>query len=374
MHDSKVTAMNNPFSILKQDTGSRARTGRLATAHGTIDTPVYMPVGTLGTVKAVTSRQVRDIGFSLILANTYHLFIRPGLEVIDRFGGLHGFMAFPGAILSDSGGFQVYSLARFVKLTDKGMAFKSHVDGAAHFLTPEDIIAVQERLNTDIMMPLDQCISYTEDEQLIRDSVRRTTLWAKRSKQAQTKNLLFGIIQGGFSHQYREQAAKEIVDLDFSGYAIGGVSVGEPKDKMYDIIAFTAGLLPRERAKYVMGVGLPQDIVYAVLQGVDMFDCVIPTRHARNGYLFTTEGKLIIKHARFRRDTGPIDAGCTCPTCQNYSRAYLRHLYLCNEILFHMLATVHNLHFYHTLLAEIKTHIANHTLQQYYSHIQSLDY
>ncbi len=363
------------FRIDIKDENSFARTGCLTLGHSLVRTPVFMPVGTYGTIKALTSSQVSETGFSLILSNTYHIFLRPGTDLIKRYGNLHRFMAFDGSILTDSGGFQVYSLSKFIQISDKGIGFKSHIDGREFFLSPEDVIGLQEIIGSDIMMPLDQCIPYPSDEKLIRKSVSRTTLWARRSLSARkSNNLLFGIVQGGFSHEYREKSAYEISGLDFDGYAIGGVSVGEPQDRMYGIIEFTRKRLPDEKPKYVMGIGLPQDIVFSVLNGIDMFDCVIPTRHARNGYLFTPQGKLLIKNARYRDDTGPIDPDCPCHTCRNYTRAYLRHLYISGEILYHILASLHNITFYKRLMDTITRHIEDQTLNSYYQEIKELNY
>jgi len=363
------------FFIEYSDPDSRARAGRLILKHGTVQTPVFMPVGTAGTVKALTSQQLQEIGFDLILSNTYHIFLRPGTELIKKYQGLHNFMAYQGSILTDSGGFQIYSLSKFIRIQNEGIRFKSHIDGEEFFLSPEDVINIQEIIGSDIMMPLDHCIPYDSSEKTLVESVERTSLWAERSVKARrSENLLFGIVQGGFSEGFRKKSAQEISSLALDGYAIGGVSVGEPQEMMYHVIEMTQAMLPLEKPRYVMGIGLPQDIVFSVMQGIDMFDCVIPTRHARNGYLFTPEGKLLIKNARYRDDTRPVEEGCPCPACSHYTRAYLRHLYICKELLYHILASLHNITFYKRLMDSIRQHIISGTLTDYYRQVKEHDY
>lgn len=363
------------FKIEFHSNETEARLGKLYLNHSETQTPVFMPVGTLGTIKALTSQQIAETGFSLILSNAYHIFLRPGLQLLKKYGGLHSFMAWDSSILTDSGGFQVYSLSKFMKLSDRGIRFKSHFDGGEYFLSPEDIIEIQEIIGSDIMMPLDQCIPYNSREELVEESIARTSLWAERSKEARkTNSLLFGIIQGGFYHDLRERSALEIRNIGFDGYAIGGVSVGEPQEKMYDIIEHTSAFIDREKPSYVMGIGLPQDIVFAVMNGIDMFDCVIPTRHARNGYIFTFQGKILIKNAKYTEDIRPIEPDCPCIACRYYTRAYLRHLYICKEITYCILASIHNITFYKRLMEKIKIRIREGRLKAFYNEIKSLDY
>jgi queuine tRNA-ribosyltransferase len=318
-----------------------------------------MPVGTQATVKAVTPENLCELGAEIILGNTYHLFIRPGHELIKTLGGLHRFMNWPRPILTDSGGFQIFSLRELAKITEAGAAFKSHLDGAPLFLSPEDAVAVQEALGSDIMMCLDTCIPHpaTRDETMA--ATRLTGRWARRSRQAQrdTGQLLFGIVQGGMHEDLRAMAVEELVDIGFDGYAIGGLSVGEPLAMMMEMTERTAAILPQEYPIYLMGVGTPENLVEAVHRGVDMFDCVMPTRNARNGMLFTSTGRLVIKNTKFRDDPRPIDESCGCYTCRNYSRAYLRHLFTAREILAYHLNTVHNLHYYVALMQEMRTAI-----------------
>lgn len=363
------------FKLTFKDKFSRARTGVLYLNNSETKTPVFMPVGTIGTIKALTSQQIFDLGYSLILANAYHIFQRPGTGLLKKYGGLRQFMAWPGSILTDSGGFQVYSLSRFIRINDEGIRFKSHFDGREFFLTPEDIIEIQEIIGSDIMMPLDECVPYQSSYKAIEESIRRTSLWAKRSKESKKGNsLLFGIIQGGFIESLREKAAFEIKETGFDGYAIGGVSVGEPQELMYGTIDLTERHIPEDRPRYVMGIGLPQDIVFAVSCGIDMFDCVIPTRHARNGYLFTFEGKVLIKNARYRDDTGSIEAECPCIACRHYTRAYLRHLYINKEILYCILGSIHNITFYKRLMDRIRQKIIEGRLNEFYNYIKDLDF
>lgn len=326
-----------------------------------------MPVGTQATVKGVTPENLNDIGAQIILANTYHLFIRPGHELIKNFGGLHSFMNWHKPILTDSGGFQIYSLKEIARITEEGASFKSHLDGSNLFLSPEIAVAVQEALGSDIMMCLDTCIPYPATRQEAKKATDLTARWAKRCRAAHEKReqLLFGIIQGGMYQDLRTQAVEEIVSIGFDGYALGGLSVGEPREVMYDMTSATAALLPTDSAKYVMGVGTPEDLVECVYRGIDMFDCVMPTRNARNGMLFTSKGRLVIKNSRYYNDQKPADEKCTCYTCQNYSRAYLRHLYMAREILASNLNTIHNLHYFCNLMKDIRNAIREDRFEKF---------
>ncbi|MFZ5483991.1 MAG: tRNA guanosine(34) transglycosylase Tgt [Pseudomonadota bacterium] len=340
-------------------TSGLARRGRLELAHGVVETPVFMPVGTAGTVKSVTPDEVRDLGAQIVLGNTFHLWLRPGLEVISAFGGLHDFMRWPGPILTDSGGFQVYSLTHLRKITEDGVRFNSPIDGARLMLTPEQSMAIQRTLNSDIVMIFDECTPYPADWQTAKISMELSLRWAARSKAAHAgnPNALFGIVQGGMYEDLRDRSLEELTRIGFDGYAIGGLSVGEPKDDMARILAHTAPRLPADRPRYLMGVGTPEDIVAAVGRGIDMFDCVMPTRNARHGVLFTRHGDLRIKNARHRVDTGPIDPTCDCYTCRHFSRAYLHHLFRAGESLAPRLNTIHNLHYYQTLTRELRAAI-----------------
>ncbi|MDH4227631.1 MAG: tRNA guanosine(34) transglycosylase Tgt [Deltaproteobacteria bacterium] len=339
------------FELIKKDL-SGARLGRYTTLHGSFDTPVFMPVGTKATVKAMTSEELTSIGASIILSNTYHLYLRPGHELIREMGGLHKFMHWKGPILTDSGGFQVFSLAPLRKISEEGVEFRSHIDGALLHLSPEKAVEIQEALGSDIMMCFDECPPYPAEREYVKKSMDLTHRWAKRCKEARIRHelALFGIVQGGMHKDLRAESAAALIDIGFDGYAIGGLSVGEDTDTMYDIARHTAPLLPVGSARYLMGVGTPKDMLNAIEAGIDMFDCVLPTRMARNGTLFTSRGKLVIKNSRYERDQGPVDEGCGCYTCSNYSRAYLRHLYMSGEILSSMLNTVHNLYYYIRLM------------------------
>lgn len=311
-----------------------------------------MPVGTQATVKAMSSEEVWDMGYRLILANTYHLYLRPGLEIIEAGGGLHRFMNWKGAILTDSGGFQSYSLIDLRDINDEGLLFRSHIDGSEHFFTPELVVEIQERLGSDIAMVLDECIPYPSTKAYAEEAARRTLGWARRSKERHRRDdqLLFGIVQGGIYEDLRKENAREIVALDFDGYAIGGVSVGEPEEFMWTVIEWVEPILPSSKPRYVMGIGSPEDLLNAIEKGMDIFDCVLPTRLGRNGCVYTSEGKLNIKNARFKDDFYPIDPNCDCWACKNYTRAYLRHLYKAEEILAARLATYHNLFFYQKIM------------------------
>jgi queuine tRNA-ribosyltransferase len=348
--------MTSPFTLHAQSSQCAARAGEVRTLHGIIQTPVFMPVGTQATVKGVTPENLLDIGAQIILANTYHLFLRPGHELIRQFGGLHRFMNWHGPILTDSGGFQIYSLKELARITEAGATFKSHLDGSSHFLSPEDAVAVQEALGSDIMMCLDTCIPFPATRQEAQEATALTARWAARCRaaQQQTGQLLFGIVQGGMYPDLRARSVEDMAAIGFDGYALGGLSVGEPTEVMYDVTGRTAALLPYDFPKYVMGVGTPEDLVEGVFRGIDMFDCVMPTRNARNGMLFTSRGRLVIKNACYYNDARPLDENCGCYTCRNYSRAYLRHLYMAREIMASQLNTIHNLHYFVNLMAEMR--------------------
>jgi queuine tRNA-ribosyltransferase len=346
----------SPFTLHSRSSQCAARRGEVRTAHGVIQTPVFMPVGTQGTVKAITPENLKELGAQIILGNTYHLFIRPGHELIRDLGGLHKFMNWDGPILTDSGGFQIFSLRDLAKITEEGAAFNSHLDGSKLFLSPESAVAIQEALGSDIMMCLDTCIPYPATRE---ESIKGTGLtgrWARRCRDAHRnrQQLLFGIVQGGMHEDLRGQAIDELVEIGFDGYALGGLSVGESPELMMDITEHTAALMPQDFPIYLMGVGTPEDLVEAVWRGVDMFDCVMPTRNARNGMLFTSAGRLVIKNSRFRDDPRPLDETCDCYVCKHYSRAYLRHLYMAREILSSHLNTIHNLHYFVNLLAGMR--------------------
>jgi len=348
-------------------TSGKARLGELRFERGTVRTPAFMPVGTYGTVKAMTPGEVRTTGADIILGNTFHLMLRPGTDVIEAHGGLHGFMQWKRPILTDSGGFQVWSLSERRKITEKGVTFASPIDGSKVFMGPEESMAVQKSLGSDIVMIFDECTPYPATEQQALDSMELSLRWAERSKRAHQGNpsALFGIVQGGMYEKLRVHSARGLVNIGFDGYAIGGLSVGEPHDERDRVLDFTVPELPQDRPRYLMGVGRPQDIIAGVIRGVDMFDCVMPTRNARNGYLFTSRGVLKIRNARYENDLGPVDPACGCETCQNYSRAYLKHLEKCNEILGARLMTIHNLHFYQTLMQGLRESISSGTLDTF---------
>jgi queuine tRNA-ribosyltransferase len=352
----KNTVPSSPYTLLHQSSDCPARCGQVRTLHGTFETPIFMPVGTLGTVKAVTPENLHELGSQIILGNTYHLFIRPGHELVRSFGGLHKFMHWEKPILTDSGGFQIFSLKELAKITEEGATFRSHMDGAKLFLSPEKAVEVQEALGADIMMVLDTCIPYPATLDEAQKATALTTRWAKccREAQKETGQLLFGILQGGMYPELRKPAAEELIDIGFDGYAMGGLSVGEPKELMHEMLDASVHLLPDSHPKYLMGVGTPEDLVEGVYRGVDMFDCVMPTRNARNGMLFTSQGRVVIKNSRYREDQRPVDEQCTCYTCRHYSRAYLRHLFQCREILAYQLNSIHNLHYYCTLMADMR--------------------
>ena len=357
----------SPFTLQAKSTECAARCGEVRTLHGSFKTPIFMPVGTQATVKAVTPENLQELGAEIILANTYHLYLRPGHELIRQLGGLHKFMNWDRPILTDSGGFQIFSLRELAKITEEGAAFKSHLDGSALFLSPEDAVEVQEALGSDIMMCLDTCIPYPADQQETISATELTTRWAVRSRAAQhdTGQLLFGIVQGGMYPDLRALAAEQLIDIGFDGYALGGLSVGEPHDLMREITEHTAKLLPQDYPIYLMGVGTPEDLVESVHRGIDMFDCVMPTRNARNGMLFTSRGRIVIKNSQYSSDPAPPDENCGCYTCRNYSRAYLRHLYMSREILAYHLNTIHNLHYFVGLMQGMREAIANDSFLQF---------
>ena len=345
------------FEQLKQDSKTGARVGILHTPHGDIMTPTFMPVGTQATVKSMTPEELKEIGSQIILSNTYHLYMRPGHDLVKEAGGLHKFMNWDKPILTDSGGFQVFSLGPLRKITEEGVHFRSHIDGSKHFISPEKAMEIQNALGSDIMMAFDECAPYPADREYVKNSLERTTRWLKRCKEAHknTENqALFGIIQGGMYKDLREQSAKEILELDLPGYAVGGLSVGEPKHLMYEVLDYTVPLMPEDKPRYLMGVGSPDDLIEGVIRGLDMFDCVLPTRIARNGTAMTSEGKVVVRNAKYARDFGPLDPNCDCYCCKNYTRAYIRHLVKANEILAARLITTHNLHFLLNLMKQVR--------------------
>lgn len=354
------------LNIVCSDKNSKARAGYFETGHGIVETPIFMPVGTQGTVKAVnTDFLEKDIKAQIVLSNTYHLYLRPGIVILEKAGGLHKFMNWNKPILTDSGGYQVFSLSELRKLKPDGVEFRSHLDGSKHFFTPQKVISIQRSIGSDIMMVLDECTPYPCDYSYAKKSKELTSSWAQMNKDAfeNSKSLyshhqfLFGIIQGSVYKDLREQSANELLKIDFDGYAIGGLAVGEPTDVMYDMVNFTTDFMPDDRLRYLMGVGRPENLLEAVERGIDMFDCVMPTRNARNSNLFTSAGVLSMRNAKFKDDFNPVDENCDCYTCSKYTRAYLRHLFIAGEILALELASVHNLHFYLWLIKEARKKI-----------------
>ena len=345
------------YELIKTCKQSGASLGVLHTPHGDIETPIFMPVGTQATVKSMTPEELKEIGSQIILSNTYHLYLRPGHESVKKAGGLHEFMHWDKPILTDSGGFQVFSLGPLRKISEEGVEFRSHLDGSKHFLTPEKAMEIQNALGSDIMMAFDECAPYPASREYVKNSLERTTRWLERCKEAHKnpeKQALFGIIQGGMYKDLREQSAKEITAIDLPGYAIGGLSVGEPKPMMYDILEHTTPFMPVDKPRYLMGVGSPDDLIEGVIRGVDMFDCVLPTRIARNGTAMTSQGKVVVRNATYAEDFTPLDPECDCYTCRNYTKAYIRHLIKTNEILGARLITTHNLHFLLKLMENIR--------------------
>jgi len=355
------------FSFAVEARDGRARAGRLETPHGTIETPVFMPVGTAGAVKAVTRRDLEELGAQIVLANTYHLMLRPGDALVAELGGLHGFTGWSKAFLTDSGGYQVFSLSGLRSLKEEGVRFQSHLDGTAYLLTPERSMEVQMNLGADIVMAFDECPPWPAPREAVEEATARTTRWARRSRDAHRRadQWAFGIVQGGIHLDLRERSAREIVDLGFPGNAIGGVSVGEPKEDRIRVLEHLDPRLPEDKPRYLMGVGTPEDLIEGVARGIDMFDCVLPTRNARNGWLFTRYGDVKIRNARHRDDTRALDESCPCYTCAHFSRAYLHHLQKVNEILGARLNTVHNLHYYQTLMSELRHAIAGRKFADY---------
>jgi queuine tRNA-ribosyltransferase len=382
--------MQKMFELLAQDCRTKARRGRLTATRGAIDTPAFMPIGTQGSVKAVSPRELREVNAQIILGNTYHLFVRPGLDVIKHFGGLHKFMNWDGPILTDSGGYQIFSLAKLRKITEDGVEFQNHIDGARAFISPEIAMEIQIALGSDIAMALDECVPYPCEYDYAAQSAEMTTRWAKRCKKWKEENderptynvqrptgesinyqpstidsLLFGIVQGATFEDLRKASAQAIVDLGFDGYAIGGVSVGEPEEEMMRAVEWAEPFLPRDKPRYAMGLGTPPQLLEMIARGMDMFDCVLPTRLARNGTAFTATGTVNLKNAEFTRDKRPVEENCTCPTCREFSRGYIRHLIKAEEILGLRLITLHNLHFYLNLMSRARAEIQRETFDQF---------
>jgi len=355
------------FHITHKDSSTGARCAIIETARGKVETPVFMPVGTQGTVKALSPEELTDAGAQIILSNTYHLYLRPGHETVKKLGGIHKFMNWDRPVLTDSGGYQVYSLAKLRKITDDGVTFQSHIDGSTHFLGPRESISIQRALGSDIVMAFDECTPWPAEYRYVENSVRLTTRWAEicLNEELEKEQNLFGIVQGGMYSDLRERSAKELVKLDFPGYALGGLSVGEDRETRERVIAETIRFLPEERPRYLMGVGKPEDILEAVILGVDMFDCVMPTRNARNGSLFIDGGRIVIKNAEYREDSLPVDENCGCYTCRNYSRAYLRHLFMAEELLAYRLNTIHNIYYYIHFMERIKNAIRCNKLLEF---------
>ena len=356
------------YELIKTDSRTKARRGRVTTPHGVIETPVFMPVGTAATVKAMRPEEIKEMGAEIVLSNTYHLYLRPGHEVVKAAGGLHKFMNWDRPILTDSGGFQVLSLGAMRKIREEGVEFRSHIDGSRHMLSPEKSMEIQNALVSDIIMAFDECAPYPADRKYVKDSLERTTRWLKRCKEYHKdteRQSLFGIMQGGMYKDLRRESAEQIVELDLPGYAIGGLSVGEPKEIMYDVMDECVDYLPKEKPRYLMGVGSPDCLFEGVERGIDMFDCVLPTRIARHGMAMTSQGRVNIKNARYERDFTPLDPECDCYTCRNYSKAYLRHLFKADEILSSMLMTNHNLHFLVKTMQNIRKSIEEDRFLEY---------
>lgn len=355
------------YEVQQSDRHSKGRIGLLMTEHAEVETPAFIPVGSLGPVKGLEPDDVKDLGFRLMLNNAYHLYLRPGHKIVADMGGLHAFTGWPGAILTDSGGFQIFSLAKLCEITDEGVTFQSHIDGSTHFITPEKAIEIEEALGADIIMVLDQCVALPAGREVIQDGVRRTKLWAERcqASRRRTDQALFGIVQGGLEADLRVASARDLVKLGFDGYAIGGLSVGEGKPDMYAMLDVTVPELPERKPRYLMGVGHPEDLLEGVARGIDLFDCVVPSRHGRTGSLFTTTGRVVIKQAQYAEDEQPIDPDCTCPVCRRYSRAYLHHLFMVKEMLGARLNTIHNLWYFSELMRRIREALAEGTFPEF---------
>ena len=368
-----VKKMGFGFAVTARS--GRARRGLLTTPHGDVDTPAFMPVATQGAVKTLTQKQVEELGASILLANTYHLMLRPGADRVASLGGLHGMMAWDKPILTDSGGFQVASLAALRRIDDEGVTFRSHLDGGLHALSPEKAVAIQEKLGADIAMVLDECVLYPAERRDVRQAAERTLAWARRcrARHHRDQQALFGIVQGGVDEDLRRENARALVDLDFPGYGIGGLAVGEPKELTRAMTEVSTEELPDERPRYLMGAGTPGDLVESVAHGVDLFDCVLPTRNARNGTLFTSRGKLAIKNARYTDDQRPLDPDCACYTCAHFSRAYLRHLFIAKEMTGRTLNTIHNLHFYLELMRRIREAVEEDRYQAFSHELSDVD-
>jgi queuine tRNA-ribosyltransferase len=357
----------NRFHLIKTGIDNKARAGELQTAHGLVPTPAFLPVGSQATVKTLTPEELKSVGFNMLLSNTYHLYLRPGISVIEEVGGLHQFMAWDKAILTDSGGYQIFSLARLRQVSDDGVVFRSHIDGSKHFLTPESVIQFQETLGADIIMVLDECPSYDDSLEIVEAAMYRTHLWADRCQKVHRRNdqSLFAIVQGGIYPQLRHQSAEHLSSLGFPGYAIGGLSLGEPKNITLSMIEETVALLPEDKPRYLMGVGSPEDVVEGVARGCDIFDSALPTRVARNGAFFTEQGRLNIKNAAFHRLEQPVVIDCDCYTCRNFSAAYLHHLFSCGELLGYRLLTIHNLGFIGNLMQKVRSAVLSDTFRSF---------
>ena len=354
------------YELLHKDKKTGARRGVIHTPHGDIQTPIFMPVGTQATVKSMTNEELVENGAQIILGNTYHLYLRPGDELIKEAGGLHKFMKWNRPILTDSGGFQVFSLNELRKITEEGVEFRSYLDGSKHFFSPEKVMSIEENIGADIIMAFDECCPYPSTYEYTKKSMERPTRWAKRCKDAhKTDSALFGIIQGGFYEDLRKESAKQLIELDFPGYAIGGISVGEPKEEFLKLLKYTAPLMPEDKPRYLMGVGTPDYLLEAALAGIDMCDCVLPTRIARNGTAMTSHGKVVVRNATYEHDYVPLDPECNCYACKNYSRAYIRHLIKSNEILGIRLLSIHNIHFLTNLMERVRIEIENDTLYDF---------
>ena len=374
-HPASLPAMTQSVHTLEHSDNA-ARAGQVRTAHGVIPTPIFMPVGTVGSVKAIAPDDLAAIGAPIILGNTYHLYLRPGDELVARHGGLHGFASWPGAILTDSGGFQVFSLSSLRKIREEGVEFRSHLDGSRHLFTPESVVGIQRNLNSDIMMVLDECVPYGADYAYTEKSLALTTRWALRARaaypQGSGQNLLFAITQGGFFKDLRKRSIEELCCHDFDGFAIGGLSVGESKHMLYDFMYEVAPQLPKDKPRYLMGVGTPLDIAHGINAGIDMFDCVLPTRNARNGTLYTSLGKVNIKRKEYAEDDSPLDPACNCYTCRTFSRAYLRHLYVSKELLAFRLNSLHNLTYFLNVVRQARQAILEDRYASFLAHMESL--